>query len=89
MRDFIACLSIWLGAPLRRTLRSLAQRAANWIGPPAPAPLVVFPAAPGYLRRTPPVHVLRREQPLDGHALAMARPYLVAYERRAQQGVFA
>ncbi|MFF9480922.1 hypothetical protein [Streptomyces sp. NPDC014733] len=85
MRDFIGLLFLWLGEPTRRRTRSLVNRASACLFPPPlpPAPPVIAPAPP-YARRPLPDHVRRRARPLDGEEIALVRPYLIAYERRAR-----
>ncbi len=81
MRDFIACLFIWLGEPLRQRLRTLHRRASSWLSPPPPPS-----ASPGVLQRPTydrdplPDHVLALRMPFDGHAVSPARPYYIASE---------
>ncbi|MFE0764166.1 hypothetical protein [Streptomyces smyrnaeus] len=85
MRDLISLVDIWLGEPVRRRLRSAWQRAAVALaGPQPPESTSVLPAGPAYARRPPPEHVRRRERPLDGEALALVRPYVIAHERGAK-----
>lgn len=86
MRDLIACLYIWLGAPFRRTLHATIRRAAAYLAtpkPPAARPTV--PPAPAYARRPLPEHIRERFRPLDGETIALVRPYLATHERRVEQ----
>lgn len=78
MRDLIAYLYIWLAPGVRRTLHRIRARTAPH---PLPAMLPVLPTAPTYARRPVPPHVIARRQPLDGHAVALVRPYLRVYEQ--------
>lgn len=83
MRDAIACLWIWLGPGLGRTWRAGARRVTACLSPAVPeppSPALRMPAP--YPRRPLPRHVRERCQPLDGHAAALVRPYLVAHERQ-------
>lgn len=37
------------------------------------------------MRRPLPAHVHERFRPLDGHAIALVRPYVLVHERRMEQ----
>lgn len=82
MPDPIACLTIWLGEPLRCTMRTAYRRACNWISPTPPPQLgPVIPEPPAYTRDQRPDHALGLGEPLDGHEIRLVRPYLVAHEQ--------
>lgn len=81
MSDLIACLLIWLGEPLRRTLRSARQRARTWLTPPPPPPPAPLLLAPLAWHDPQPEHVRARCEPLDGHEVAFLRPYYRAHEQ--------
>ncbi|WP_405408906.1 hypothetical protein [Streptomyces decoyicus] len=82
MRDFIACMFIWLGEPVRRTLRTAYQRGRTWIAStPTPAPRPVLDDPPAYSARPLPEHVLARRVPIDGHEVRFVRPYYRVHEQ--------
>ncbi|MEJ8652721.1 hypothetical protein WKI65_32830 [Streptomyces sp. MS1.AVA.3] len=82
MRDFIACMFIWLGEPVRRTLRTAYQRGRTWIAStPTPAPRPVLDDPPAYSARPLPEHVLARRAPIDGHEVRFVRPYYRVHEQ--------
>ncbi len=81
MRDFIACLFIWLGEPLRQSLRTLRRRARDWLSPPPPpGSTPAIPPRAAYDRRPLPDHVRDRRMPLDGHEVGLVRPYYMWFE---------
>ena len=82
MRELIACLSIWLGAPCRRQLHFLKLRATELFARPEPQVYEVFPSPPAYAHRPVPAHVRARQLPLDGHSLDLVRPYVRAHSQR-------
>ncbi|WP_409471923.1 hypothetical protein [Streptomyces sp. HC307] len=45
----------------------------------------MLPEPAAYTRRPLPDHVRERLRPLDGHAVALVRPYVLAHERRVEQ----
>lgn len=80
MRDLIACLWIWLGPGIARTLRTTHRRLSKRGRRPAPStlPTSAIPTAPPYARRPRPAHVRARLLPIDGHAFHL-RPYVPPY----------
>lgn len=81
MRDLFACLCIWLGPGLRRTLRSAHQRARAWFAALAePAPRPVLPARPRYDRGPLPARLRAQCEPLDEDE-TLVRPYAAADEQ--------
>lgn len=85
IRDFVGCLVIWLGPGLCRTWRTTVRRITGGLTPaPRPRPQNVLPTPAPYARRPVPKHVRERLRPLDGHAVALVRPYVTAHEQRIQ-----
>ncbi len=87
MRDLIACLWIWLGPGICRTLRVIRQRLSEWRRRPALSPRLpsVLPPTPAYARRPLPSHVRARLLPIDGHAYFL-RPYVQPYAPVVHRG---
>lgn len=82
MGDFIACMYIWLGEPVRRTLRAAYRRGRARIAPsPPPASRPVLDTPPAYHDRPLPEHVLARRAPIDGHEVRFLRPYYRVHEQ--------
>lgn len=84
MRDLIACLAIWLVPGVRRSLRRIHRRVRELFvhSPVPPSAQPTLPQPPAYSRRPFPAHVRARLAPLDGHKVALVRPYVLAHERR-------
>ncbi|GAA1928176.1 hypothetical protein GCM10009716_40010 [Streptomyces sodiiphilus] len=84
MRDLIACFAIWLVPGLRRSLRRAHRRVSELFvhTPVTPSAQAVLPRPPAFSRRPFPAHVRARLATLDGHKIALVRPYVLAQERR-------
>ncbi|WP_326687865.1 hypothetical protein OIE63_12335 [Streptomyces sp. NBC_01795] len=85
--DLFACLCIWLAQPTRRAIRSTVHRAAQLFARPEPSARrdAYSPPLP-HPRTGVPWRVWEHEHPLDGDAVALVRPYLLAHERQAAPG---
>ena len=81
MRDLIACLCTLLRLlfPQRRPGRHSAAYLTS-SAPAHPAPTQTAKRRP----RPVPEHVRERLRPLDGEAVALVRPYLIAHEREVE-----
>lgn len=71
---------------LRRTMHRTRQRARGWLTtPPLAPPHPVLPQPPAYTSKPLPAHVRARREPLERHATALVRPYVVAHERHIER----
>lgn len=83
MRDLIDLLATWLGPGLRRSADRTRARLRTWLHlPPLEPGGPVIQPAPAYARRPLPAHVLARLRPLNGHEVALVRPYYTRHENR-------
>lgn len=82
LRDIFACLVIWLGEPARRVIRSASCRVARLATrSESTTPGDVHVPPPPFPHR--PLH-WQGERPVDGEAVALVRPYVLAQERGQQ-----
>lgn len=87
MRDLIACLWIWLGPGICRTLSALHRRLSELRRRPTPPAYLpsALPPAPDYARRLLPLHVRDRLLPIDGHEFFL-RPYAQLHAPAVRRG---